>query len=398
MNYVCTIELEDVKPRIWRQFQFHPDVTFHQLHKIIQIVMGWDDAHLYEFELGGRRFEVPDPDFEDYRNDSLDARVERVGVQLKRLNTVFHYTYDFGDGWNHKIKLTSKLENSEDTIPLCLDGERCCPLEDVGGPWGHMDMVEAISDPDHPERESLLEWAGGAYDPERFSLEEVNDYLLQSKDELLPQPVDIGQKRNAKLNAVTSKPSTTKPEKLTKASLKKRLKQMERTQLEELILESFGASKDMEKFLGVKLGGAEAAQSLFLTYRQRVVNEFFPERGFGKLRLQEAKNAINEFWKLTGNVKYTFELKLVYVENGVAFSNRYGDIGMQFYDSMASVYGEVIDMMNRSQTDELYTEYAARVRAVLSHTRDAGWDFGEIMHGTYAQLNWDEESDDEADH
>ncbi len=58
MIYICKIELDDIAPRIWRQFQFHPEITFDQLHKIIQVMMGWEDYHLYEFHIGGQNLLV----------------------------------------------------------------------------------------------------------------------------------------------------------------------------------------------------------------------------------------------------------------------------------------------------------------------------------------------------
>jgi len=34
--------------------------------------------------------------------------------------------------------------------------------------WGYADFLTAISDPTHPEHDSMLEWAGGAFDPKAF--------------------------------------------------------------------------------------------------------------------------------------------------------------------------------------------------------------------------------------
>lgn len=61
--------------------------------------------------------------------------------------------------------------------PICIKGKRACPPEDVGGVWGYGDFVIAISDPNHPEHEDMLEWVGGEFDPEAFDLDEVNEAL-----------------------------------------------------------------------------------------------------------------------------------------------------------------------------------------------------------------------------
>ena len=56
--------------------------------------------------------------------------------------------------------------------PLCLEGERACPPEDIGGPWGYAEYVDAIADPGHERHEEFLEW-NGAFDPAKFSMEQT---------------------------------------------------------------------------------------------------------------------------------------------------------------------------------------------------------------------------------
>lgn len=81
----------------------------------------------------------------------------------------FEYQYDFGDGWRHEVLFEGCLraERSQ-RYPLCLEGARACPPEDVGGTWGYADFVEAIQNEDHEQHEDMLRWAGGMFDPEAF--------------------------------------------------------------------------------------------------------------------------------------------------------------------------------------------------------------------------------------
>ena len=55
--------------------------------------------------------------------------------------------------------------------PLCLEGARACPPEDVGGISGYADFLEAIQDKTHEEREAMFEWVSGWFDPEEFDAE-----------------------------------------------------------------------------------------------------------------------------------------------------------------------------------------------------------------------------------
>jgi hypothetical protein len=85
------------------------------------------------------------------------------------------YLYDFGDGWEHEIILESILPRPPGRMrPSCLDGARACPPEDCGSTPGYEEILEAMRDPKHPERERYLEWLGEPYDPEKFDLKQVN--------------------------------------------------------------------------------------------------------------------------------------------------------------------------------------------------------------------------------
>ena len=97
-------------------------------------------------------------------------------------NERFLYEYDFGDSWIHEILVEKILPpEPKKRYPVCLKGKRACPPEDVGGPWGYADFLEAIRDPDHPEHEEYLEWAGEDFDPEAFDLDEVNRALRKMR-------------------------------------------------------------------------------------------------------------------------------------------------------------------------------------------------------------------------
>lgn len=376
MVYVCRIELNEIAPMIWREFQFHPDVTFHKLHKIIQTVMGWENYHMYEFHVNGQVIGLPDSTFTDMEDrEILNARRETVKKHVNEEHTVFTYVYDFGDDWQHTVTLIKIDASTSEPTPLCLTGARSCPQEDVGGVWGYQHLMEVLLTPNHPERDHYMGWVREGYDPEYFSCEEVNQELQWLKDKLIPK-------------AMIKRPDGIKPVKLTKSVLNKHLKQLNSEQLIDLVKACYCASKDMEKFLAVRILGDEAVESLFQEYRKKVEQEFFPERGHGKLRLQEAKQAISEFERLTNSVRYSLELKLNYVENGVDFTLSYGDIDERFYFSMASMYADIIDQVNKDETAELFDEFEERLEAVVSKTEGSGWGFHDNLAELHAQLQW----------
>jgi hypothetical protein len=80
----------------------------------------------------------------------------------------FDYEYDFGDSWNHEVLFEGRPKpESNLKYPLCLEGERACPPEDVGGVWGYVEFLEALANPQHELHEQFMEWTG-PFDAEEF--------------------------------------------------------------------------------------------------------------------------------------------------------------------------------------------------------------------------------------
>lgn len=170
--YQLKVTLKGSKPPIWRRFQVRGDTNLYELHRVIQVVMGWYDCHLHEFIVDGLHYGEPHPDYFFDMNDELDFRLSQVvGGEDSR----FTYIYDFGDGWGHSL-LIEKILPPETGVryPICLKGKRACPPEDCGAMWGYERLLEAIRDPEDSEHEDMLEWLGGEYDPEKFDLDVID--------------------------------------------------------------------------------------------------------------------------------------------------------------------------------------------------------------------------------
>ena len=147
------------------------------LHDAFQVVMGWTDSHLHQFEKDGEYWGILDShgvqdDFEI--ND--ESRVPVANVLLAE-NESLIYAYDFGDNWRHEVLLERVLECETPTSPVCLGGERRCPPEDVGGPSGYQHFLDVIFNPEHEEFEHYLRWAGGPFHAEEFDVGKVNSIL-----------------------------------------------------------------------------------------------------------------------------------------------------------------------------------------------------------------------------
>jgi hypothetical protein len=147
--YQLHVALDEIQPKIWRRLWVADTLTLAKLDRVIQAAMGWTNSHLHEFKIAGKRYAIPDDEWPD-DDPTSDDRRSRVGSVLADNVNEFSYLYDFGDCWQHTVKVEKLLEPSEiNTRPTCLGGQNACPPEDVGGSRGYMEFLEAVLDPSH---------------------------------------------------------------------------------------------------------------------------------------------------------------------------------------------------------------------------------------------------------
>jgi Plasmid pRiA4b ORF-3-like protein len=166
------ITLDDVKPAVLRRLEVPLDIRIDRLHLAIQAAMGWTNSHLYELRAGGVGWSTPYPGG-DGANDFLDASKARLDDIIEDIGTkTLKYLYDFGDGWEHTIRIERLIEPEPGTLyPRLIEASRRCPPEDCGGPWGYAELLEAIKDPKHERHAELTEWIGDDFNPDAIDPE-----------------------------------------------------------------------------------------------------------------------------------------------------------------------------------------------------------------------------------
>jgi len=178
--YQLRIELLEVEPAVWRQILVPASIKLHQLHVVLLWTMGWAGGHLHEFVIGHDHYGIPDPDYDTPPPIQREERFTLAAALGAR--KAFTYLYDYGDGWEHRITVAKILPpDPAMKSPRCLDGANACPPEDVGGPPGYLEFLEAIHDPAHDEHDAMLQWCGGSFEPTTFRRDDINDRLRQIK-------------------------------------------------------------------------------------------------------------------------------------------------------------------------------------------------------------------------
>ena len=130
------ITLDDVESVVMRRIEVPFDIRLDRLHLVLQTALGWTNSHLYEFRIKNIGFGMPDPTWGDCpldaRKATLLSAVEDTGANS------FKYLYDFGDGWEHSVKIeriNPALPGLDPFSPI--DATGACPPEDIGGPSGY---------------------------------------------------------------------------------------------------------------------------------------------------------------------------------------------------------------------------------------------------------------------
>ena len=192
---LLNIALRNVEPPIRRQIAVADDWTLAQLHRVIQEAFGREDCHMHEFEIGSARFGRPDFDEGPFGDSGvLDERKTKLAAVIGS-HPKFTYWYDFGDDWFHDV-VVEKRESMTGGGPRAelVAGERACPPEDCGGPYGYAALVEALRDRKHPEHAEMREWIGD-FKPDVFDIDAARNESRKCSRRARKALPDTGDRR-----------------------------------------------------------------------------------------------------------------------------------------------------------------------------------------------------------
>lgn len=161
-------------------------------------------------------------------------------------------------------------------------------------------------------------------------------------------------------------------------NVRRKLSDWSKLALIALVKDLYEVSPDNRDFMHARFQ-AEADDSAALEkYRCKIVEQFFPARGDGKLRLAEDRKAIRDYQKATGNMVGGIDLRLTYVENGTEFTREFGDINESFYNSLESVLNEMVCLLLR-ESPESYLRFRERIQRLATLADGIGWGYGDAL-------------------
>ena len=196
IHYLLKISLQDIQPQIWRRFVVPAAITLDRLHEIIQIVMGWQNSHLYEFEHAQQSYsDCSDQDDEWFNTNHTNIHNTFLNDLVKQGETI-QYLYDFGDSWYHDIVVENDNYDISKYCPpnfltaFCLEGKNACPPEDIGGVEGYFEFCQIMENPLDPDFQEVASLFGynkrRKFNRKKFEIGFVNSllplYMLWSRD------------------------------------------------------------------------------------------------------------------------------------------------------------------------------------------------------------------------
>lgn len=152
-----------------------------------------------------------------------------------------------------------------------------------------------------------------------------------------------------------------------------------------LVKDLYEASASNRDLIQARCQAGKSGGEILEKYRGKIVEQFYPARGEAKLRLSEARKAINDYRKATGNLPGTAELLMTYVEQGAEFTHEYGDIDERFYNSVESVLDELAALLH-NEARGMYPELSERLTRVEQITDGIGWGFHDHIGDVVWQL------------
>jgi hypothetical protein len=183
VTYRVRVDLTGTRPPLWRRLELSCDLLLNDIHRVIQEAFGWTDSHLHQFSSGPDRYGAKTerylcPVQVEEGDTGIPEEQVRLDEVLAEPGDVLHYSYDFGDDWQHVIKLEAVSARESEAGPnpapraVSTGGRRDGPAEDCGGVYGH-ELLTAATDPDHPgHEEAAAEFErifGGQTEPEAIS-------------------------------------------------------------------------------------------------------------------------------------------------------------------------------------------------------------------------------------
>ena len=157
------------------------DIRLDDLHFVLQIAIGWQNGHPFEFRVGDRIWGLRDRDIETAPLPAEAATLAEFWRMAARSNTTMC--------WARTGNTPSLCSRAGARRPACATRTSCsaegrCPPADIGGPVGYETYLRSIADPASVNHADMLDFDAPDFDPNvvdearlRANLAELGRYI-----------------------------------------------------------------------------------------------------------------------------------------------------------------------------------------------------------------------------
>ena len=166
-----TVQLSVGGTEIWRRALVPGSGTLKDLHKIIQIGLGWKGVSPYRFYIEGP--------------GGMDRKIFNNTMKIKEICSqgVTELQYEYGTVWNVKVIFISPYQPETKETRRIIAGEGAAPPETICGPLRFRKLLAAMTGGSDAERNAALQELGADFDPFSFDLEKCNKNLKLVKND-----------------------------------------------------------------------------------------------------------------------------------------------------------------------------------------------------------------------
>ncbi|PSR11596.1 MAG: hypothetical protein DA408_20075 [Bacteroidetes bacterium] len=136
----------------------------------------------------------------------------------------------------------------------------------------------------------------------------------------------------------------------------------------------------VQAYYGMEL--SPNTEAMVAEYKQRIREEYFPKRGYGRARNSVSNKVIADFRKVAIHKKDMVDLLLSRTEVMLEFTNAYGDIEATFYNSLISSFKKACAMIEQ---ESLHKYYRVHCQELVSSASNLGWGVHEQLKHLYRQ-------------
>ncbi|MGH1484433.1 MAG: hypothetical protein ACRBM6_38195 [Geminicoccales bacterium] len=156
-----------------------------------------------------------------------------------------------------------------------------------------------------------------------------------------------------------------------------------------LVQDLYRFSADNRDFLHTRfLSRGRPSQEDLKPYKRRIRLALCPDDPWKHaVKLSAGRKVIRDFKKAHGDLGATLELMLHYVRCGNDFTLQFGDVDTSFYQSMMSMFGDIVTTLNQQRDPALVREFVPKMTAEIKRVEGAvGWGYADALRDWIAEL------------